>query len=66
MKCLVLEKCQTFFQIKKYTILPRVEAALARVQSRLEIIPKTCGLEISKVAKTDWIDWELLEKELPL
>ena len=39
-----------------------VEAALARVQSRLGIIPKTCGLEISKVAKTDWIDWELLEK----
>ena len=39
-----------------------VEAALARVQSRLGIIPKTCGLEISKVAKTDWIDWKLLEK----
>ena len=27
-----------------------VEAALARVQSRLGIIPKTCGLEISKVS----------------
>ena len=39
-----------------------VEAALARVQSRLGIIPKSCGLEISKVAKTDWIDWKLLEK----
>ena len=39
-----------------------VEAALARVQSRLGIIPKTCGLEISKVAKIDWIDWKLLEK----
>ena len=40
-----------------------VEAALARVQSRLGIIPKTCGLEISKVAKTYWIDWKLLEKK---
>ncbi len=39
-----------------------VEAALARVQSRLGIIPKNCGSEISKAAKIDWIDWKLLEK----
>ena len=56
------EMAEIFSDKKTIQYYLNVEAALARVQSRLGIIPKTCGLEISKVAKTDWIDWELLEK----
>ena len=39
-----------------------VEAALARSQSKLNIIPKEAGEKITQAAKVDLIDWEKLEK----
>ena len=39
-----------------------VEAALARSQSKLGIIPKEAGKKISEAAKVDIIDWEKLQK----
>ena len=39
-----------------------VEAALARSQSKLGIIPSEAGQKISEVAKIDIIDWEKLQK----
>ena len=39
-----------------------VEAALARSQSKLNIIPKEAGEKITQVAKVEIIDWKKLEK----
>ena len=39
-----------------------VEAALARSQSKLNIIPKAAGEKITQVAKVEIIDWKKLEK----
>ncbi len=39
-----------------------VEAALARSQSKLNIIPKEAGEKITQAAKVDIIDWGKLEK----
>ena len=39
-----------------------VEAALARSQSKLNIIPKEAGEKITQAAKVDIIDWKKLEK----
>ena len=39
-----------------------VEAALARSQSKLNIIPKEAGEKITQAAKVDMIDWGKLEK----
>ena len=38
-----------------------VEAALARSQSKLGVIPKDAGGKITAAANLDWIDWDTLK-----